>query len=355
MDVRVMRCVMACIGAAALWVADVRAGATVIFLDIEEAREAIVDDSLEPYFDRIQPMEMAAKTGSPVEGRTIEEQRAAFRERYRDAALAFTEEEREVLRAYVEELAPVLAEQYPRFAELPWAFLKVSNLIEGGLPHTRGTTIIFSDFICRIAVMLYRAPDASRERAYMLDLLVHEQMHVFQRVNPGFFDTLYEDVWGFEKAGEIESCDWITAHQVTNPDAVECPWVLPVERNNGVTHLWPLIVFREGDGVKRMPDDFRQIAVSLRKDGDGFVIVRDEEGVPVHEYLMFVPEFRALFPYSENIYHPDEASADEFAKLVMWDHFVPTIQVPEEERERAERHFDVLREWFERHFSGAQE
>ena len=39
---------------------------SVAFLSAEEARAAIVDDSLEPYFDLLQPMEMSAKTGAAI-------------------------------------------------------------------------------------------------------------------------------------------------------------------------------------------------------------------------------------------------------------------------------------------------
>jgi hypothetical protein len=46
----------------------------VSFADIETAQRAIVDDS--EYFNQLQPLEMAAKTGASLTGRTIEQQRA---------------------------------------------------------------------------------------------------------------------------------------------------------------------------------------------------------------------------------------------------------------------------------------
>ena len=69
----------------------------VTFLGAEEARAAIVDDSMEPYFDKLQVAEMAAKTGSPVPGGSLDEKRAECRRCYQAAALEFSAQEKEAL------------------------------------------------------------------------------------------------------------------------------------------------------------------------------------------------------------------------------------------------------------------
>jgi|LQYC01.1.fsa_nt_gi hypothetical protein len=66
---------------------------TVTFLDKEKGKIAIVDDSLEPYFEQLQPMEMESKSGSPVDGATIEEKHLQCRKRYQAAVLDFAEDE----------------------------------------------------------------------------------------------------------------------------------------------------------------------------------------------------------------------------------------------------------------------
>ncbi|MBL7187544.1 MAG: hypothetical protein ISS70_14570 [Phycisphaerae bacterium] len=92
--------------------------------------------------------------------------------------------------------------KFPRFAETPWSFLKVSNKIEGGLPHTQGRHIVLCEGVCgRFASRYKTAPD--RAVSSLAGLMIHEQMHVFQRANPEMFDALYTEIWGFIKAEEL--------------------------------------------------------------------------------------------------------------------------------------------------------
>src|SRR5208282_5837505 len=69
-----------------------RAAPDVSFADMAAARAAIVDDPA--YFDRMQPMEMEAKTGQPLTAATLDEKRAECRRRYQAAAGEFTDEEK---------------------------------------------------------------------------------------------------------------------------------------------------------------------------------------------------------------------------------------------------------------------
>src|SRR5688500_10380690 len=66
----------------------------VTFLDKAAAAKAVVDDSAEPYFDKLQPAEMSAKTGKPITGDTLDAQRAEARRRYAAGTLDFNEAER---------------------------------------------------------------------------------------------------------------------------------------------------------------------------------------------------------------------------------------------------------------------
>ena len=314
---------------------------SITFLDIKTGKAAIVDDSLDPYFCQLQPMEMSAKTGSAISGNTLEEQRQQCRRRYQAGVREFSDEEKEALRWCVKKLYPALKQQYPLFAEMPWSFLKVSGTIEGGLPHTRDKHIVFSERTCKRLAMLHQSVP---ERAALSfgSLLVHEQMHVFQRVNPGFFDSLYTDIWGFIKAKGIESCPWLEKHHLANPDGVDCCWVFPIQQGENTIYIWPLLVFAEGQGLKRMGRDFRMIAVELVKSDGHFHTRVAKDGKPVFRNLLEVPEYRKVFPSTGNIYHPNEARASVFAQIVMTDSFNPT----RERAENTERELARLRRWF---------
>lgn len=319
--------------------------ATISFLADDKARNALLDDTQEPYFSTLQPMEMAAKTDAVLAPGTLDEQRKACRALYAKGVLNFTEAESEAISWHIAKLHPVLAKSYPAFASTAWSFLKVSDKIEGGLPHTRGHHIVFSERVCERA-LASRKSERENNVMGILELLIHEQTHVFQRTHPGLFDSLYTKVWGFEKMAKVPTNPWLTKHNLSNPDGVDCRWVLPVKGNGQTTHLWPLAVLEEGDGLKHLQIDFRKIAVEVRKDATGFVVITGLSGTPVRRQLEKSAEFRTLLPLSTNIYHPNEASADLFAKLVLTDAFMPAAALTPEVRERIEKSFGPLRTWF---------
>ncbi len=318
---------------------------SITFLDIKAGKAAIVDDSLDPYFCQLQPMEMSAKTGSAISGQTLDEQRQQCRRRYQAGVREFSDEEKEALRWCVKKLYPALKQQYPLFAEMPWSFLKVSGNIEGGLPHTRDKHIVFSERTCqRFATLHQSAPE--RAALSFGSLLVHEQMHVFQRIHPGLFAPLYTDIWGFVKAKGIESCPWLEKHHLANPDGLDCCWVFPFQQGDNTIYIWPLLVFAEGEHLKQMGRDFRMIAVELVKSDGHFRPKLADDDRPVFRNLFEVPEYREVFPSTGNIYHPNEACASMFARIVMADSFTPKDNTAQARTEKINRELAHLRKWF---------
>lgn len=341
--------VLACIICAASVSSSVGATASqVTFLSKTQAAAAIVDDALEPYFGQLQPMEMSAKTGAFIEGATISEQRALCRKRYQAGVLGFTKAEEAAIRFYLDKVEPVLSKEYPRIGATPWSFIKVSQTIEGGLPHTRGRYIVLSESICKQLVMMQELPPDHMAHLGIVELLVHEQMHVVQRLNPGCCDPLYRDLWGFQKADSITGCKWLVEHQLVNPDAVDCRWVLPVKKGAVTKYLWPLVVFSEGARLKKMPADFAMLAILVAKKDKGFAVETDGDGKPIFSDLEDTPEFSELFPLSQNTYHPHEASADMFAKMLIFDSFIPQDAIPPDARSEVDKELAPLREWFKK-------
>ena len=318
---------------------------SVTFPDIEAAKAAIIDDSIDPYFSRMQEMEMSAKTGSPIDGETITQQRQNCRLRYQAGVREFTEDVKKVIRKSAEKLYKALHEKYPLFAEMPWVFIKVSDEIEGGMPHTRDKYIVLSEGVCRRFAMVDQS-GSERAASGISMLLLHEQTHVFQRLCPNFFDSLYIDVWGFIKAEKIEGCPWLDKYQLINPDGTDCCWVYPIKKDDDVTYLWPLVVFAEGDGLKRMPQDFRMIGVELNKDDGIFKPKMTEDAKPVYHNLMDVPEYRNIFPQTSNIYHPNEASASLFTLIVLLDSMPEEQRIAQQERMKIGPNFELVRKWF---------
>ena len=152
-----------------------------VFLAAGEARVAIIDESREKYFSRLQPMEMAAKTGRPLTAKSIAAQRAETRRRYQKGVLDFSETEKSTIRWYTAAIQQKLERAYPALARTPWQFIKVADNIEGGLPHTRGDNIVLSR---GFLTWLLRIKEKGPEFSALFDggtVLLHELIHVHQR------------------------------------------------------------------------------------------------------------------------------------------------------------------------------
>jgi len=171
----------------ALLVTTIANAASVECLSGDAARAAFLSEKSEPYFSLLKPREMAAKTGAIPAGKTLQRQRERLRTTYRNAVQECSEGERNGLETYVSIIDTSVAKRYPGLVALPWRFVKVDNDIEGGLPHTRGSVIMLSALLMRVinetAPTGYLRPD-------IMQILLHEQVHVLERARPQLFASL---------------------------------------------------------------------------------------------------------------------------------------------------------------------
>lgn len=311
----------------------------VAFLSGDAARAAIADDAREPYFARLQSLEIAAKTGSEVHG-ALAVQRSEARKRYQAAVRDFTEAEQHALRASVKALQPMLV-HYPRFARQPWRFVKVADSIEGGLPHTRADAIVLSESVSAGIAGMHRQSAAAALRR-VGPLLLHEQMHVLQRLLPARFESLYVNVFGFARRATLELPAELVANQVANPDGLDCCWLFPLAQPGHF--ILPWLEFAASASRRKMPQDFRMRAISVVAEGSEFRVMRDAEGKVQTRDLAQVTEYVHTFPLTENFYHPNESAADLFAQLVMHDSLGPAGTSAS--RRSTEKEFAPLRSWF---------
>lgn len=323
--------------------------AAVTFLDKAAAAEAVVDDRAEPYFSKLQPPEMSVKTGAPITGDTLDAKRAETRRRYAAEVLDFSDDEKAALTKLVERVHPILEKDYFRLAKTPWSFLKLSQKIEGGLPHTRGAHIVLSPPVLGGLVQGTAPAAGDAGVARFAGLLLHEQLHVFQRANPEVFATLYTDVWGFRRAAKIDPGEGLARRLLLNPDAVELPWVLPIKADDGKTRfIWPALVFAKdpGENDRLSFRDLKLLAVDLAEaDAGAFTVVSGGDGEPVTSDLLSVGPFTAVFKPSTYIYHPNEAAADLFSRIVIAETLAPEPALFDDHRETVE----PVRQWFRKH------
>jgi len=329
--------------------------ARITFLDAAQAVTAFSSDEAERYFGRLQPLEMSAKTGRVITGEGLTAQRAECRDRYLEAVMDFTAEEKAALIRAIERIEPHLRRHYPRLLEPGWSFLKLDSHIEGGLPHTVGSHIAVSPrFLAPFAGP--RDPERDEKLWQLETWLLHEQMHVLQSRHPRLFSRLYTEVWGFRRAEGIVSHPWLVEHQVIDPDVQDGTWVYPVPAESGPEWIWPAVVLGESRGVRRLlgvpslARDVRMVAVGVARTDDAFALRVEPGGMPMMRRLLSFEEYRAGFPFSMAPFHPDEISAEGFARIVIAElRKVAGAAKPQAAAEDSDPRTEQLRNWFATH------
>lgn len=291
-------------------------GPRVECLSREEAAVAITDDAAEPYFCRLRTLEIGAKTGALPASASLDAAQECARRHYSAHVLDFNDEERTLISTTVASLVAAVSQEAPLLTRMPWRFLKVDGTVEGGLPHTRGSVIILS------SPTLARYVGQGAKEGAFTELLLHEQIHVVQRMHPGIFDGIYTRHWGFSKAKRIAEHPWLVEHQLLNPDGTDLHWVVEIKEGQVHRWMWPLLLLRkpEDSGVApQMPSCFRQLSLTLDKDPDGaFKVKEDEYGLPDFIDLYKDEGYLSRFGgWRHNLYHPHEAAASIFSRVLL--------------------------------------
>jgi hypothetical protein len=316
------------------------------FLAGDAAKAAIVDDSLDPYFSRLEDHEMSAKTSSPITGDTHDAKIAECKKRYQAAVLDFTEDDKAVLTFFVSKIQGPLKRDYPVFGNTPWSFVKINDTLEGGMAHTRGSHVILPEGILK-RFALFKSRMGDKAIPLGASLLIHEQTHVMERLHPELFTPLFTDTFHFIRAKKIEPNPWLTDRQLINPDGTVCDWIFPLTEDGKQTFVLPLIAFKEPN-----PTDLRHgidmIAVTVEPTKEGYKAVLGTDGNPVVRPLREVEAY-ASGPGSEpNNYHPNEIIADRFAELVMMDDLVDAAtrkRINGGDDKKTEDRIKPIREW----------
>ncbi|MCK5000039.1 MAG: hypothetical protein KAS23_10900 [Anaerohalosphaera sp.] len=314
-------------------------------LGVEAGKKVILDEVIEPYVSQMQKREMAAFTGKELQGRTLEECRVETKKRFAVAVLPFTKVEEQAVMALAKETSNKLMKDYPKFAKLPWRFVKVKDTHCGGFPHTRADCIVLSRKTVMNFVRIYQAKKDSFRRKYACQLLAHEQLHVFQRFHPGLMAGLYEDQWGFIQA-KVQDNDWMTRNQISNPDALKTCWVVPYpNREKPEKYLWMRTVFRGNKPLPTMGADFWDIAVELEKEGKSFKVKCQPDNIPMHSPIRNYPEYKRRFPVARGLDHPHEIAAYAFGEIVFKDHLQPIMFPLSPDDDKNSKPYNRFRQW----------
>jgi len=283
------------------------------FQSPEEARTELTTGAGLQYFAALQLGEMRAKTGLPLQNLTLDAARVQAREAYGSAVRSFTAEEQAALRAAVAHLQPLLLARAPLYARTPWSFIKVSDNIEGGMPHTRGDSIVLATAVVTALAQAHAKGGLERPSGFW-NLLVHEQTHVLQRRQGALFTDLYTGPFAFRQVRVAALPDWLAVRRVINPDAPEVDWAFAVGAADARQWFLPDILLATLDHPK-MPQDFQVVALPITLSGDSASYV--DRSLPAHpRELETLEGFGARFPLHDELFHPNEIAAGLLAAII---------------------------------------
>ena len=150
----------------------------------------------EAYFESMNPLDIKA--------RAAESRQETFNNYIKSVRKPTPHEQKKLKNATV--FADELLKPYHALAQIPWRFLIANDYIEAGFPHTHHDIIIIP-----------KTHLSSAAHMSLINTLIHEKMHIFQRLNPPMCHKLYLDYWKLKIAGHRDLY-YDTRHSRRNPD-----------------------------------------------------------------------------------------------------------------------------------------
>lgn len=292
----------------------------VAFLSREDGAAALTRVAGDTYFSNMDLLECRARTRSALPGLSVQAARNAVRDYEAAAVRTFTNEECQAIVNVLNRIQPRLAARAPLYARTPWSFIKLAGSAEGGMLHTRGPHIVMPDamadaFVRADRELIANAPSERTKR--LVNLLVHEQTHVLERLRAPLFEPLFKDVFGFTRMTPAPTTPWLDEHGFTNPDGPDVAWAFPLAKIGGQGWLMPDVTVPDVP-IPRMPQDFEAIGIEVAQTAEGWKIV-EENGVPKRRNLDAIAGYDAHFPFPDEDFHPHEIAAVALSHWILQD------------------------------------
>lgn len=245
---------------------------TILFCSQQQGYQLMSSQALHDLVSKYKFNECKARSGGRVANSVT--YKSDMQRCYQKAVLDFTLEERKAVTKIIK--------KHPRLAKRSWKFLKLADHMDWGYPFTLTDTIILP---------------SKQIRHMTAETLMHEAIHIEQRMNPTLFDNLYEQEWGYRRAKHLKIPAAVAVNTVTNPDGPDDNWVRLV----GDVWYWCSLVLQE-DGSNPVGTAYRCLQTSL----ETFEVI--DTGTPLTTLI-------SSFNGETNSYHPNELYASLNSKL----------------------------------------
>jgi hypothetical protein len=132
----------------------------------------------------------------------------------------FTELEEKQLFYVINIINKLYKKKFNKLLTLPWNLIKVTNNIEGGMPHTITNNIVLPQRFLNYLNTFIKNNQIYNIINTICLTLIHEQFHVFQKMYPNVFKELYINYWNFTPC-KINLNKKYIDNQRINPDGYD--------------------------------------------------------------------------------------------------------------------------------------
>ena len=212
--------------------------------------------------------------------------------------MAFTHQERHRLTGIISYINALLSPILSKKFEKDWRLIKVRDNFEGGLPHTIGNSVVLPRSVL------------SLNNKQIAIILLHEQVHVFQKQFYPNFLSLYIEYWPFRAISAREVGKLVPKrirHRIrTNPDGLNLGWLFPLPgRRRGQNWVLPLCLYKNPSDPKLGVTEYRGLLVRALLTHPVQYRLRSVHPI----FLSELPAYQQYFGIATNHYHPNEISA----------------------------------------------
>jgi len=251
--------------------------------------QQVVQQLLRTYIQSFTKTETAFKTNNKIQFKPNQRiNHQIILDTYTQSITPFSSKEKNIIQLHIE----LINQNIPFLSKTPWRFIKLTGQLEKNMPFTLGQFIFLPE---KMVDVLSFEP-----KSHHLDTLIHEKIHVLQRLYPNLFHTFYHKFIGsiyYEKKVHIIRY-WKQQH-LKNPDGMDINWIY---RHGGNFYL-PMLIF------KNHGRSIEQIVILLKKRYGLFYTTKTH--IPISEF----PVFQG-YPTYVSCYHPNEISACVIPKLL---------------------------------------
>jgi len=264
------------------------------------------------YLSDMKPIEIALQVGSPTADKTKEDLKA----HYAANVIAWPEAEEALMKALLVTHKKKLEKIAHMMPETVY-FIKVTDAVESGIPHTRGNAFV----------------SPARRTSISTKLFFHQIFHILSRHNRIKRASLY-NIIGFRPC-YFQPTEEVDKYTIRNPEAPFTEFFLPVEINDRDTFVMNYLhttydgfdptVERGFDG--HISGDLIEVTV----DNGICKPVINASGEPNIFKHEDVPDYYEKVGHNTNFdIHPEEIIADNFAFLMMNTKDLINPEIPEE-------------------------